>query len=223
MKNFTDITFILDRSGSMSSLASDVVGGFETFVKDQRNAGENAALTLVQFDDQYEVVFANRPIMDAPTTIQFAPRGSTALLDAIGRTINDVGARLSKTPENDRPNKVLFIVMTDGYENASREFTNVKVKELVEHQKTKYQWDFVFLGANMDSFSVGGSMGVSSFGTVNFVATSAGVRSGLQAASYYTSSARLSHNGVSVVSMADAYEQAMDELGKPKATSTTPV
>ena len=219
MRNFTDITFILDRSGSMDSLQSDVIGGFRAFVEEQQRLGDNAALTLVQFDHEYAINFSNVPIKDVSSTIEFIPRGATALLDAIGRTIVDTGIRLSQTPEADRPNKVLMIVMTDGHENASIEFTGAKIREMVEHQKTVYQWEFVFLGANIDSFGTASSLGVSSFSVSNYDASSHGTKSALRGVSTYTASLRSSAGGGSAVSMAEAYAKSMDAIKRETAGS----
>lgn len=213
MRDFTDITFILDRSGSMGSLQSDIIGGFRAFVEEQQRLGDNASLTLVQFDHEYTVNFSNVPIKDVSSTIEFVPRGTTALLDAIGKTIIDTGARLSQMPESDRPNKVLVIVMTDGHENASREFTGAKIREMVEHQKTVYRWEFVFLGANIDSFGTAASMGVAAFSVSNYDASSLGAQSAMRGASTYTLSSRSNDSGGgSAVSMAVAYKQAMDAI-----------
>ena len=113
MKNKTDITIILDRSGSMESVKTDTIGGFNSFLSEQQKVTGEASLSLVQFDDQYEVVYLDKDINSADklTEATFQPRGMTALYDAIGRTINSVGQRLSSTPENERPDKVIFVIL----------------------------------------------------------------------------------------------------------------
>jgi hypothetical protein len=125
MKDETDVTVILDRSGSMEAIQSDVIGGFNRFLRDQQHESGECRLTLVQFDDQYDVVYTARSIADAPRLMDhtFQPRGSTALLDAIGRTIDATGARLAALSESNRPDRVMLVIVTDGLENASTEYT----------------------------------------------------------------------------------------------------
>jgi uncharacterized protein YegL len=150
MKNYTDLNIILDRSGSMSSIANDMVGGIKTFLQKEKETGDETKVSFYQFDDKYDVVFEDKDIKET-LDITLTPRGSTALLDALGRTIVSVGEKLSKMSENDRPNRVLFLVITDGYENASKEFSSEVIKEKVKHQRETYAWDFVFLGAGEDA------------------------------------------------------------------------
>jgi len=146
MKNYTDLNIILDRSGSMSVIANDMVGGIKTFLEKEKQTGDETKVSLYQFDDRYENVFFDRDIKE-DIDISLLPRGSTALFDALGRTIVSVGEKLEKIQESDRPNRVLFIIVTDGHENASKEFSQKAVAEKVKHQREKYSWDFVFLGA----------------------------------------------------------------------------
>lgn len=146
MKNYTDLNIILDRSGSMSKIASDMVGGIKTFLDKEKQTGDETKVSLYQFDDKYETVFVDKDIKE-DFEISLTPRGSTALNDALGRTIVSVGEKLEKMQESDRPNRVLFVVITDGFENASKEFSCKSVAEKVKHQREKYSWDFVFLGA----------------------------------------------------------------------------
>jgi hypothetical protein len=157
----TDITVVLDRSGSMASIADDVVGGLNTFIEAQKRVEGEAGFTLVQFDDQYEFVHSHVPMQEVPplTSATYVPRGSTALLDAIGRTIVDTGARLAMMPEPERPQTVIVAVQTDGFENASREFTRQQVFDLIRHQEQKCSWQFVFLAANQDAIAEGEQMG----------------------------------------------------------------
>ena len=132
-----DITVVLDRSGSMEAVADDTIGGFNHFVKDQREEAGSACLTLVQFDTEYEFVHRALPIAEVPrlTRQTFRPRGGTALLDALGRSINETGARLAAMPEAERPGRVVFVVLTDGEENSSREFHAAKVGQMIAHQR----------------------------------------------------------------------------------------
>lgn len=178
-KNHTDITIVLDRSGSMSSVAADTIGGFNRFLADQKKAAGTATITLNQFDDQHERVLDAVDIQKAQdlTHQSFVPRGSTALLDAMGRAITDTGKRLDALPEKDRPEKVVFVTITDGQENASSEFSRAKIFQMVKHQREKYAWEFVFLGANQDAIAVGASIGVSVANTMTYASNSAGVAS----------------------------------------------
>jgi hypothetical protein len=159
--NKTHFVLILDRSGSMDSIRGDMLGGIQQFLKEQRDLPGEAALTFVRFDDHYEEVFADRPLKDAKIEEHdFVPRGRTALLDAMGKTISTIGARLAKLPEAERPSKVLVVTVTDGQENASREFAISDVKRMVEHQTQAYSWQFVFLGASLEAFNQHSGVGV---------------------------------------------------------------
>lgn len=177
--NLTEVVFILDRSGSMYDLTDETIGGFNAFVDKQKQDEGETLLTTVLFDDKYEILHNGVNIKNiAPmTTNEYWARGYTALYDAIGRTINDVGARLAATAESERPSHVIFVITTDGYENGSREFTQAKVREMIEHQTDKYNWEFLFLGANIDSRAVGTNIGIKATNTANFTASSVGVDS----------------------------------------------
>jgi hypothetical protein len=166
----TDITVVLDRSGSMASIAEDVIGGLNTFIRDQGQVEGEAQFTLVQFDDRYEVVHAHVPVQRVPTLTNrtYVPRGSTALLDAIGRTIIDTGARLAMLPDAERPEAVIFAVQTDGLENASREFTREQVFTMIRHQEEKYSWQFVFLAADQNAIEEGGRMGFAAASALDY-------------------------------------------------------
>ena len=166
----TDITVVLDRSGSMESIAGDVIGGLNAFVRAQGQVEGEACFTLVQFDDQYEVVHAHVPVQDVPplTARTYVPRGSTALLDAIGRTIVATGARLAMMAEADRPEVVVLAVQTDGLENASREFSRQQVFEMIRHQEAKYGWQFVFLAADQDAIAEGDRMGFAAASALDY-------------------------------------------------------
>ena len=169
--NSTDIIIVLDRSGSMSSIASDMEGGFDAFIKEQKALPGECHLTLTQFDDQYEVVYERKALRDVPK-LSLTPRGSTALLDAIGRTIDATGKRLSALPEADRPSKVVFVVITDGFENASREYNTLRVVEMIKTQREKYAWEFVFMGASENAISVAQGLGIQAQNAVHYVAQS---------------------------------------------------
>jgi uncharacterized protein YegL len=175
-KNATEIIFLLDRSGSMAGLESDTIGGFNAFIKKQCQLEGDTLVTVVQFDDQYEVLWNG---IDAKkvrlTDKEYYVRGCTALLDAVGKAILDVGHRLSKTSEEQKPSKVIFVITTDGMENASREFTSEKVKELIKHQQEKYSWEFIFMGANIDAVKEADNLGIDLNNAYNFEASEKGV------------------------------------------------
>ncbi|MFA6654109.1 MAG: vWA domain-containing protein, partial [Candidatus Delongbacteria bacterium] len=153
-KDHTQLICVLDRSGSMESVADDAIGGFNTFIEEQKKQPGTMSVTLVLFDHEYLVPFKNKDIMKVEPLNRksYVPRGVTALLDAVGRTVNEAGSELSKKKEKDRPEKVIVCILTDGLENASKEFKIEQIKKLIEHQKEKYSWDFVFLAANQDAF-----------------------------------------------------------------------
>jgi len=158
--DLTHLYFLLDRSGSMQSIKTDTEGGFAAFIEGQRSAVGECRVTLAQFDEHYEIVFADTPVADVgPLRLQ--PRGSTALLDAMGRMITEAGAALAALPEDERPGSVVVAIMTDGLENASREWTHRAVKALVEQQSTTYAWQFLYMGADQDAIEVGHALGVS--------------------------------------------------------------
>ena len=160
--NRTELVFILDRSGSMSGLEDDTIGGYNSMLAKQKKEEGEAVVTTVLFDDRYELLHDRIPLQGvAPITDdQYYVRGSTALLDAIGRTITKIANVQKHTAPEMRADKVLFVITTDGYENASREYSYKKVKSMVEHEKEKYGWEFLFLGANIDAVAVAGQFGI---------------------------------------------------------------
>ena len=177
-ENSTEMVFVLDRSGSMSGLAADTIGGFNELIEKQKKIEGDAYVTTVLFDHEYEVLHDHVALGEvAPLTDkEYFARGSTALLDAVGRTIDSVGARLAAAPEEERPEHVVFVITTDGMENASREYTAKQVREMVEHQQQKYSWQFVFLGANMDAVSEARNLGISAKYAADFTPSHSGVR-----------------------------------------------
>lgn len=164
MKDLTEIVCVWDRSGSMGSVKQDAIGGFNGFLSEQKKAAKPSRLTYVQFDHQYERVYELTPILFVPllTEDTYVPRGMTALLDAIGRTIDEVGAALDRLGETEKPARVLVVIYTDGYENASRKYSQARVREMITHQRQKYSWEFIFLAANIDAEAVGSSYGIQS-------------------------------------------------------------
>ncbi len=196
MKNKTDITIILDRSGSMESVKRDTIGGFNNFLGEQQKVDGEASLSLVQFDDQYEVVYEDKDIRaaDRLTEATFQPRGSTALFDAVGRTINAVGQRLAALPEEERPDKVLLVIMTDGFENASHEFTAAKISEMISHQHNVYKWEFMFIGANQDAVLSAREIGIQASAALTYAANSDGTQAAYDMISDKVRNYRVSQN-----------------------------
>jgi uncharacterized protein YegL len=156
--NYTHILYILDRSGSMSSVAKDVTSGFNNFIKTQKELPGECTLSLIQFDNEYRVNYNFVPIVNV-ANLEFMPRGSTALYDAIGRAIIDTGNTLSNSPVFMRPEKILVIVHTDGEKNSSKEYSKAKIGEMIKHQEEKYNWKFSFIGTNFDVMGEGSDLG----------------------------------------------------------------
>jgi hypothetical protein len=155
---YTHIAVVLDRSGSMQDVKTDTIGGFNSFLEDQKNLPGDATLTLIGFDDHYETWrdFVALKDVQALDDATFVPRGMTALLDAIGRTITETGAHLEQLPENDRPEKVVMAIMTDGLENHSLKFNAHQIGELITHQRDVYKWQFLFNRGESRRDSLGG-------------------------------------------------------------------
>ncbi|MET3962836.1 hypothetical protein ABIE44_002770 [Marmoricola sp. OAE513] len=175
--NLTHLYFLLDRSGSMQSIRTDTQGGFDAFITEQRQSEGSCKVTLAQFDDSYEEVYADLDIAAVPP-LALHPRGSTALLDALGKLIISAGERLAAMPEAQRPATVIVGVMTDGYENASVEWTHPRIKQLIEQQTTQYDWQFLYLGADQDAIEEGMKMGFDARKSMTYDRGSAGAAMG---------------------------------------------
>ena len=188
--NRCDITILLDRSGSMASVQGDVEGGFAQFLEEQRRLPGECALSLVQFDSEgIEPVYTAEPIQHAPR-LELHPRGMTPLLDAVGRTVTSTGERLAALPEHERPGRVLFVIITDGKENASREYHKSQVQRMVERQRRDYRWEFIYLGANVDAFAEAGGLGISGAFAAAFAASPIGAQRCMEVASLKVSEFR---------------------------------
>lgn len=176
--NLTDISIVLDRSGSMVKVHGDTIEGYNTFIEKQKEASGEAVVSLHQFDHEYVTTYSGKNIKDVQKLdyTTYTPRGNTALLDAVGRTIMATGARLASTPEEKRPGKVLIVVITDGEENSSREFKYDKIKEMIKHQEDNYKWTFVFLGANIDVAKTAMSLGFAATNATQYTSDSKGTR-----------------------------------------------
>lgn len=174
--NLSEIIFILDRSGSMSGLESDTIGGYNAFLKRQRSEPGDARITTILFDDRYELLHNGLDIRTTqPITGQdYFTRGSTALLDAVGTAIHQVDLRLSKSAESEKPAKVIFVITTDGLENSSKEYTYQMIHNLITRRREQDHWDFIFLGANIDAEGTAENMGIKRDFAVNYSADSIG-------------------------------------------------
>lgn len=175
--NLTELVFILDRSGSMAGLESDTIGGFNAMLNKQRKESGDAYVTTVLFDNHYELLHDRIPLSGVAdiTDRDYFVRGSTALLDAVGTTIQKVVQAHIHTAEAMRPGKTIFVIITDGMENASREYSAAQVRAMIEKEKT-YGWEFLFLGANIDAISAASNIGIYADRAVNYHADSAGTR-----------------------------------------------
>jgi len=175
--NLTELVFILDRSGSMSGMESDTIGGFNSMLTKQQAEPGDCRITTVLFDNEYDVLHDRIDIkaVNPITSKEYYVRGNTALLDAVGRTINKIGGVQKNTAKDHRAKKVLFVITTDGMENASREFNYDKIKSMIEGQKSKYGWEFIFLGANIDAVDVANRFGIARNRTQNFHNDSKGI------------------------------------------------
>lgn len=175
-ENLTELVFILDRSGSMGGLESDTIGGFNSLIAKQQKEEGEAYVSTVLFDDKTEVIHDRVDIkkVEKMTDKDYYVRGCTALLDAVGGAIKHIGNIQKYAREEDRPAKTLFVITTDGLENASKRYSLREVKRMIERQKEKYNWEFLFLGANIDAIDVAGKMGISADRAANYHADGAG-------------------------------------------------
>lgn len=200
----TEIIFLLDRSGSMSGLESDTIGGFNSFIKKQCGFGKTH-LTTVLFDDKYEIlhngVDANGVVL---TEKDYYPRGATALLDAIGKTILDVGFRISHLDDANKPGKVIFIITTDGLENSSKEFTYDKIQQMVFYQEEMFNWDFIFMGANIDVARESHKLGIHPSMAFSFQSSSQGTHQMYKKVNNVVSEMRM-----------DQFKKGTDPLSRP--------
>lgn len=182
---YTAIQIIVDRSGSMESIRSEMQTEINRFIADQAIQPGKCTIRLSQFDGTYELLYSSRSAQDVPH-FWLQPRGATALYDAIGTAVNELGKELEALTEARRPGKVLVVVITDGHENASHKFSKKNIKELIQHQKEVYKWEFVFMGANQNAVLEGNKLGIDNHSGLTYDASGAGVRKGFQSLAGYT-------------------------------------
>ena len=170
-KTLTEIVYILDRSGSMSGLESDTIGGFNSMIEKQKETGEKAYVSTVLFDDRTEVIHDRVPIekVDKITNKEYFVRGSTALLDAVGGAIKHIINIHKYAREEDRPDKTIFVITTDGMENASINYNYKQVKKMIEKEQKEYGWEFIFIGANIDACAEAERFGIRRERAVNYI------------------------------------------------------
>jgi len=205
-KGLTEIVFILDRSGSMGGLEADTIGGYNSMLAKQKKEEGEALISTVLFDDKTEILHDRKPLNEVNpiTDEEYFVRGCTALLDAVGGAIHHIGNVHKYARPEDVPEKTLFIITTDGMENASKQYSYDKVKKMVERQKEKYHWEFIFLGANIDAVEVAGRFGVSANRAVRYECDSEGTALNFQVMSQMVSCAR---SAPSAKMMEEAFEE----------------
>lgn len=220
-ENRTRIAIILDRSGSMASVRESTIAGFNQFIRSQREIPGDVSVKLVQFDDQYEVVF-DRSLAEVPELTQdlFVPRGTTALFDAQGKTVVTLGQELAAMPESERPSKVIVMTLTDGLENASREYSVDQVASLIKHQTEVYRWDFVFLGANQDAIQTAATMAIPMASALTYPSTAPGMAKVFREASAYVQTSRA---GAAPMFSAAARKSVLEEDAPPDSQPASPV
>lgn len=186
-QNYTHITVVLDRSGSMDAVAEDTIGGFNRFLADQQQADSPASITLVLFADGREVVYSRKPVAEAPrlTRETYQTEWGTALLDAVGESIAETARQIEALPEQERPTKVVFVILTDGEENSSREYTRDQIFKIIRERQELHGWQFVFLGANQDAIQAGGNLGIGAGNSLTFEHTGAGTQAAFTSASKF--------------------------------------
>ncbi|WP_338452905.1 VWA domain-containing protein [Niallia oryzisoli] len=189
-RNHTELVFILDKSGSMAGLEEDTIGGFNAMLKKQQKAEGDAFVTTVLFDHRYELLHDHILVKEISplTENDYEAGGTTALLDAIGFTIQKMITLQKRTCE--RAEKVLFVITTDGMENASKEYTTEKIKKMIQYQQQEFGWDFMFLGANIDAISTAAEYGIHEEFAVNYHADQEGTRLNYEAVNEAASNIR---------------------------------
>ena len=217
-KGLTELVFILDRSGSMRGLEADTIGGFNALLEKQKKEAGEALVSVVLFDDRFEVLYDRMDIrkVEPMNDRQYYVRGCTALLDALGGAIHHIGNIHKYARHDDVPEKTLFIITTDGMENASRQYSYEQVRMMVERQKEKYHWEFLFLGANIDAISVARRFGIQANRAVNYENDSAGTELNYEVMSRVVSRVRKSASASEMSAVMDE-EECLEPIRKDYA------
>jgi uncharacterized protein YegL len=212
-ENLTWIVFVLDESGSMADIKSDTIGAFNNFIKEQRKVEGLADCTLVKFNTKIEKVYENQSIQEAPLLDDnsYKPTTWTRLYDAIGQTIKQVKDNIKETHEDEKPSKVLFVILTDGKENRSTEFNKKDVLEKIKKREAK-GWNFIYLGANQDAMEEGGKIGIGKMNTVTWSADSKGINTAFMSASNYAAKYRSAKSPEEIASL--DLNQEYKDVGK---------
>ena len=202
-KGLTELVMILDRSGSMGGLESDTIGGFNSMIEKQRKEDGECFVSVVLFDDRTEVLYDRVDLrkVEPMTDKQYYVRGCTALLDAVGGAIHHIGTVHKYARKEDVPEKTIFVITTDGLENASRQYTYDKVRSMIERQKDRYNWEFLFLGANIDAVQEAARFGISASRAAKYMHDGAGTRKNFEVLSKAVSGARKAKSASAMNSM----------------------
>jgi len=221
-KNLTELVYVIDMSGSMEHLTQDTIGGYNSLIKEQKKLGKEnpeakANVTTVLFDDRYIKLYDHVKIEDVKelTENEYKPLGMTAMLDAIGKTINQIGQKLAETPEEERPGLVSVTIITDGYENSSEEYTWEAVRKMIKEQREKYSWVFSFIGANIDVEATSKDLGIDAKMSKKFTASQAGTASVFSSITKGTMKMRgmmLSQEKCTMDSLEDALSDELDNI-----------
>jgi len=190
--NITELVFIIDKSGSMSGLEGDTIGGFNSMLNQHRKGEGKCHISTIMFSDHQQVIHNRKNISDVSplTDNDYIPGGCTALLDALGNAINHTIQVQRLAADDERASKVIFVIITDGYENSSREYSAPQIRSLIKKEQEKYGWEFIFLGANIDSVATAGSYGIRADRSVDFVCDSQGIGKNFEAIGSYVSACR---------------------------------
>lgn len=172
--NKTAVAFVIDESGSMTGRRSDVIGGFKAFIEKQKAVQGQCSVSVTTFTDEAVVDYTDRDIQTIDD-LTYSPNGFTALYDAVGKTVHELGGRLAGMPEDQRPGRVILVIITDGQENSSRKYTKAQIKEMLDHQTTKYGWVVNFMGCGMEAMAEASNLGVATSNTVQFSSQNASV------------------------------------------------
>jgi hypothetical protein len=219
-KNLSHLIFLVDRSGSMQSIKTDMIGGFNSFIKSQKELPAECVVSFYQFDDIYESVFEKISLKDLPdlTEDTYIPRGCTALHDALGKTIKSYGEYLTTLSEDQRPERILVVTITDGLDNVSNTFSLDQVRQSIRLQKETYGWDFVFLGSNIDAWGTGDALGVDQRSVLQFASSGPSVKAAFTSLSKGTSNYRSSKDKVKYTFEDQDLKEQEQFLGNKKST-----